>query len=139
MEADRRMRTRAAVARRDDAARACATQNAADARQQFALGEWLDDIIIGAALKAGDTVLVQGTGGVSIFALQIAKAFGATVIATSSSDAKLERLKALGADHLINYKSEPNWGPAAPPRRPASCPATWCCRSTATRSRTPPT
>jgi NADPH:quinone reductase-like Zn-dependent oxidoreductase len=65
------------------------------------------------ALKAGDTVLVQGTGGVSIFALQLAKAMGATVIATSSSDEKLERLKALGADHLINYKSEPNWGAAA--------------------------
>ncbi|NCU95779.1 MAG: NAD(P)-dependent alcohol dehydrogenase, partial [Betaproteobacteria bacterium] len=54
-------------------------------------------------LKPGDTVLVQGTGGVSIFALQFAKLAGATVIATSSSDAKLERLKALGADHLINY------------------------------------
>jgi NADPH:quinone reductase-like Zn-dependent oxidoreductase len=64
-------------------------------------------------LKAGDTVLVQGTGGVSIFALQFAKMFGATVIATSSSDAKLERLKAMGADHLINYKSVPDWGRAA--------------------------
>jgi NADPH:quinone reductase-like Zn-dependent oxidoreductase len=61
-------------------------------------------------LKGGDTVLVQGTGGVSIYGLQIAKAFGCTVIATSSSDAKLERLKALGADHLINYKSQPDWG-----------------------------
>lgn len=64
-------------------------------------------------LKAGETVLVQGSGGVSIFALQFAKAMGATVIATSSSDEKLERLKALGADHLINYKAEPNWGAAA--------------------------
>lgn len=61
-------------------------------------------------LKPGDTVLVQGTGGVSIFALQFAKAAGATVIATSSSDAKLERLKALGADHLINYRNTPAWG-----------------------------
>ena len=61
-------------------------------------------------LKPGDTVLVQGTGGVSIFALQFAKLAGATVIATSSSDAKLERLKALGADHLINYRSTPGWG-----------------------------
>lgn len=61
-------------------------------------------------LKPGDTVLVQGTGGVSIFALQFAKLAGATVIATSSSDAKLERLKALGADHLINYKATPAWG-----------------------------
>ncbi|MGQ5700634.1 zinc-dependent alcohol dehydrogenase family protein [Sandaracinobacteroides sp. A072] len=64
-------------------------------------------------LKAGDTVLVQGTGGVSIFALQFAKAMGATVIATSSSDEKLERLKAMGADHLVNYKSTPKWGEEA--------------------------
>ena len=62
------------------------------------------------SLKPGDTVLVQGTGGVSIFALQFAKLAGATVIATSSSDAKLERLKALGADEVINYRSTPNWG-----------------------------
>ena len=64
-------------------------------------------------LKLGDTVLVQGTGGVSIFALQMAKAAGATVIATSSSDEKLERVKALGADHLINYKEVQAWGPKA--------------------------
>lgn len=64
-------------------------------------------------IKPGDTVLVQGTGGVSIFALQFAKAAGATVIATSSSDAKLERLKALGADHVLNYKAVPDWGQAA--------------------------
>ncbi|MFO1238701.1 MAG: NAD(P)-dependent alcohol dehydrogenase [Alphaproteobacteria bacterium] len=60
-------------------------------------------------LKAGETVVVQGTGGVSIFALQFAKAAGATVIATSSSDEKLERARALGADHLINYKTTPEW------------------------------
>jgi NADPH:quinone reductase-like Zn-dependent oxidoreductase len=65
------------------------------------------------ALKGGETVLVQGTGGVSIYGLQIAKAFGCTVIATSSSDEKLERLKVLGADHVINYKAEPEWGAAA--------------------------
>ncbi|WP_448581052.1 zinc-dependent alcohol dehydrogenase family protein [Thermaurantiacus sp.] len=64
-------------------------------------------------IKPGDTVLVQGTGGVSVFALQFAKAAGAMVIATSSSDAKLERLKAMGADHLINYKTTPDWGQAA--------------------------
>ena len=62
------------------------------------------------SLKPGDSVLVQGTGGVSIFALQFAKAAGATVIATSSSDEKLERLKTLGADEVINYRSTPNWG-----------------------------
>ncbi len=64
-------------------------------------------------LHAGQTVLVQGTGGVSIFALQFAKAMGATVIVTSSSDEKLERAKALGADHGINYRSTPKWGSAA--------------------------
>jgi NADPH:quinone reductase-like Zn-dependent oxidoreductase len=60
--------------------------------------------------KPGDTVLIQGTGGVSIFALQFAKAAGAMVIATSSSDEKLERLRGIGADHVINYKRTPDWG-----------------------------
>lgn len=60
-------------------------------------------------LKAGDTVLTLGTGGVSIFALQFAKLHGATVIATSSSDDKLGRAKELGADHGINYKTIPEW------------------------------
>jgi NADPH:quinone reductase-like Zn-dependent oxidoreductase len=60
-------------------------------------------------LKAGDTVLVQGTGGVSLFALQFAKIMGAKVIATSSSDLKLEKLKQLGASEVINYKTTPNW------------------------------
>lgn len=64
-------------------------------------------------VKAGDTVLVLGTGGVSLLALQIAKAAGATVIATSSSDEKLERVKALGADHVINYRTTPEWGAEA--------------------------
>jgi len=66
-----------------------------------------------ARIKPGDVVLTQGTGGVSIFALQFAKAAGATVVATSSSDEKLERLTRLGADHVINYKAEPKWGKAA--------------------------
>lgn len=70
-------------------------------------------LVANGGLKAGDTVLTMGTGGVSIFALQIAKAMGATVIATSSSNEKLERLEALGADHVINYRSEPEWGAAA--------------------------
>jgi NADPH:quinone reductase-like Zn-dependent oxidoreductase len=55
-------------------------------------------------------VLVQGTGGVSTFALQIAKAAGATVIVTSSSEEKLARARALGADHTINYRTTPDWG-----------------------------
>ncbi|KKI18517.1 zinc-dependent alcohol dehydrogenase family protein [Sphingomonas sp. Ag1] len=70
-------------------------------------------LVVNGQLKAGDTVLVQGTGGVSIFALQFAKAAGARVIATSSSDEKLERLRSMGADHLINYKSQENWGEVA--------------------------
>ncbi|MGL4289706.1 MAG: zinc-dependent alcohol dehydrogenase family protein [Phreatobacter sp.] len=61
-------------------------------------------------LKPGDTVLVQGTGGVSIFALQFARLAGASVIVTSSSDAKLERAKALGARGGINYRHSPEWG-----------------------------
>lgn len=65
------------------------------------------------ALKAGDTVLTQGTGGVSVFALQFAKAAGATVISTTSSDAKAKKLKELGADHVLNYKTDPNWGETA--------------------------
>ncbi|HUT49452.1 MAG TPA: NAD(P)-dependent alcohol dehydrogenase [Alphaproteobacteria bacterium] len=60
-------------------------------------------------IQAGDLVLVQGTGGVSMFALQIAKMMGAEVIATSSSDEKLKRAKTLGADHLINYNDDPDW------------------------------
>jgi NADPH:quinone reductase-like Zn-dependent oxidoreductase len=64
-------------------------------------------------LKAGDWVLTQGTGGVSIFALQLAKAAGCRVISTSSSPEKLEKLKALGADHVINYKENPEWGAEA--------------------------
>lgn len=64
-------------------------------------------------LKSGDTVLLQGTGGVSIFALQFAKMAGAKVIATSSNEQKLKRLEELGANHVINYKKEPKWGSLA--------------------------
>ncbi|MFK8068565.1 MAG: NAD(P)-dependent alcohol dehydrogenase [Gammaproteobacteria bacterium] len=60
-------------------------------------------------IKAGDTILLLGTGGVSIFGLQFAKAFGANVIITSSSDEKLARAKQMGADYLINYKDNPDW------------------------------
>jgi NADPH:quinone reductase-like Zn-dependent oxidoreductase len=69
-------------------------------------------LVADANLKAGDTILVLGTGGVSIFALQFAKSMEATVIVTSSSDSKLERARALGADHVINYKTVPEWGQA---------------------------
>ena len=61
-------------------------------------------------LKPGESVLVMGTGGVSIYALQFAKAAGARVIATSSSSERLARLTALGADHVINYREQAEWG-----------------------------
>jgi NADPH:quinone reductase-like Zn-dependent oxidoreductase len=60
-------------------------------------------------IKAGDTVVILGTGGVSIFALQLAKMMGARVLGTSSSDAKLERAKALGVDAGVNYREHPEW------------------------------
>ena len=70
-------------------------------------------LVVDGGLKAGDVVLVLGTGGVSIFALQIAKMMGAIVIATSSSDDKLERARAMGADHTINYRQHEDWGSRA--------------------------
>lgn len=69
-------------------------------------------LIVDGGLKAGDRVLVLGTGGVSIWALQIATMIGAQVIVTSSSDEKLERARSLGAAHTINYRSQPDWGKA---------------------------
>jgi NADPH:quinone reductase-like Zn-dependent oxidoreductase len=69
-------------------------------------------LIVDGKLKAGDTVLLLGTGGVSIWALQIAKLMGATVAITSSSDEKLERARALGADYVVNYREEAEWGRA---------------------------
>lgn len=67
-------------------------------------------LVVCGQVRPGDTVLTLGTGGVSIFALQFAKAAGARVIATSSSDEKLEKLKRLGADDVIHYKAIPEWG-----------------------------
>jgi len=64
------------------------------------------------AVKAGDMVLLLGTGGVSLFALEFAKLHGARVIITSSSDEKLERARALGADEAINYRQTPAWAEA---------------------------
>ena len=65
-----------------------------------------------AHLQPGDTVVLQGTGGVSIFGLQFAHAAGYRTLITSSSDEKLARAKAMGADHLANYKSDPEWAKA---------------------------
>lgn len=70
-------------------------------------------VIVQADVKPGDVVLVQGTGGVSMFALQFAKLRGAQVIATSSSDAKLAKARALGADWTVNYRKTPEWGKRA--------------------------
>jgi NADPH:quinone reductase-like Zn-dependent oxidoreductase len=63
----------------------------------------------GRPIQAGDTVLVLGTGGVSIFALQFARAAGARVLATSSSEEKIERLRAMGASDAVNYTRTPDW------------------------------
>ncbi|MCV7419994.1 NAD(P)-dependent alcohol dehydrogenase [Mycobacterium yunnanensis] len=67
-------------------------------------------VIVEGRVKPGDVVLVLGTGGVATFAVQFAKMAGATVVTTSSSEAKLERAKALGADHLVNYREVTDWG-----------------------------
>ena len=66
-------------------------------------------LVVSGKIKAGDTVLTLGTGGVSTFAVQIAKHFGARVIATSSSDEKLKRVRHLGADDTINYRTREDW------------------------------
>jgi NADPH:quinone reductase-like Zn-dependent oxidoreductase len=67
-------------------------------------------LFLAGRIRPGNTVLLLGTGGVSIWALQLAKAAGARVIITSSSDVKLEKAKALGADGTINYNAVPEWG-----------------------------
>ncbi|MFZ1699953.1 MAG: NAD(P)-dependent alcohol dehydrogenase [Pyrinomonadaceae bacterium] len=73
-----------------------------------ALTAW-NAIAVSGGLRAGETVLTLGTGGVSIFAVLFAKMFGARVIATSSSDEKIEKLKFLGADETINYREREDW------------------------------
>jgi NADPH:quinone reductase-like Zn-dependent oxidoreductase len=73
-----------------------------------ALTAW-NALVTEGQLKAGETVLLQGTGGVSIFALQFAKMMGAKVIITSSSDEKLQKATQLGADVTINYRTYPDW------------------------------
>lgn len=70
-------------------------------------------LVVEGGVKPGDTILLEGTGGVSIFSLQFAKVTGARVIITSSSDEKLERARRLGADETINYKTNPKWEQAA--------------------------
>tara|TARA_B100000686_G_C16672347_1_gene907193 strand:- start:53 stop:1069 length:1017 start_codon:yes stop_codon:yes gene_type:complete len=66
-------------------------------------------LVVQGNLKAGDTVLIMGTGGVSIFALQFAKIMGARVIITSKSNRKIEKARDLGADEGVNYAENPNW------------------------------
>jgi alcohol dehydrogenase len=77
-----------------------------------ALTAWVSVITQG-QIGPGQSVLTQGTGGVSLFALQFAKMGGAEIVATSSSAEKLDRLRKLGADHVINYKEDENWGHTA--------------------------
>jgi NADPH:quinone reductase-like Zn-dependent oxidoreductase len=69
-------------------------------------------LVRAARVKAGDTVLLQGTGGVSMIALALAKMHGARCIITSSSDEKLALARSLGADELINYRTNPDWDKA---------------------------
>lgn len=73
-----------------------------------ALTAW-NGLFVSGDLMPGQTLLIQGTGGVSLFGLQFGKLAGATVILISSSDAKLERARTMGADHTINYRTEPEW------------------------------
>lgn len=73
-----------------------------------ALTAW-NAVVTRGKVRAGETVLVQGSGGVSLFAMQFAKASGARVIATTSNDEKAERLKVLGADEVVNYRTHPDW------------------------------
>ena len=75
--------------------------------------------IQGKSVAAGDWVLVEGTGGVSVAALQIAIAVGATVVATTSSDSKASKLKELGASHVVNYRNNADWGKEAQDLTPA--------------------
>ncbi|MBN2320645.1 MAG: NAD(P)-dependent alcohol dehydrogenase [Acidobacteria bacterium] len=74
-----------------------------------ALTAW-NALVVEGKIKAGDTILTLGTGGVSIFALQFAQMHGARVVITSGSDEKLEKARRLGAAHTINYKETPDWG-----------------------------
>ena len=67
-------------------------------------------LMVEGGLQAGETVLIEGTGGMSIFALQLAKAAGAKVYATTSSDEKAERLVDMGVEGVVNYKDDPKWG-----------------------------
>ncbi|WAC71988.1 NAD(P)-dependent alcohol dehydrogenase [Roseateles sp. SL47] len=84
------------------------TDSQAAALSAAALTAWNALVDVG-QIKAGDLVLALGTGGVSIFALQLAKLHGARVAITSSSDQKLSQARKLGADITINYRTHPNW------------------------------
>lgn len=73
-----------------------------------AVSAW-EALHVGTPLKPGQTVLVQGTGGVALFGLQIARMFGARVLAITSSEEKAERLTAMGAESVVNYRTTPDW------------------------------
>jgi NADPH:quinone reductase-like Zn-dependent oxidoreductase len=86
----------------------CLSYEEASTLQSAGLTAW-QAVVEGGRTAKGDTLVTIGTGGVSVFALQWAKMLGARVIVTSSSDEKLERMRALGADETINYRETPNW------------------------------
>ena len=90
----------------------CLTDIEAAALPCAALTAW-SAIVADGHTKPGDLILTQGTGGVSLFALQFARMVGARVIVTSSSDEKLQRASEMGADEVINYRSDKNWGKTA--------------------------
>jgi NADPH:quinone reductase-like Zn-dependent oxidoreductase len=86
----------------------CLSYEEASTLQSAGLTAW-QAVVEAGRTRQGETLVTIGTGGVSVFALQWAKMLGARVIVTSSSDAKLERMRALGADETINYRTAPNW------------------------------
>ncbi len=101
------------VCRAESVAKAPSQMSAAEASTLpcAALTAW-NALVTQGHVQAGDVVVIQGTGGVSLFGLIIAKMHGAEVILTSSSDEKLAKGKAMGADHLINYRENAEWGRA---------------------------
>ena len=90
----------------------CLSDNEAACLAIAGLTAWAS-LFDGPSLVPGDVVLIQGTGGVSMFAMQFAKAAGFQTIITSSSDEKLDRARGYGADHCINYRTDPNWSEVA--------------------------
>jgi NADPH:quinone reductase-like Zn-dependent oxidoreductase len=100
------------VVREDDLVKAPSFYTAEEAASLPCAAVTAWSAVVGARVRPGDVVVTQGTGGVSLFALQFAKLLGAETIVTSSSAEKLARAKAMGADHGIDYRAEPEWSRA---------------------------